>query len=69
VTAIPLSQAVLCGDCDCISDSTGHTCPVCQSTALVSLAVHIEPLPPIEERHTPAEEHHELPQQLYGLVR
>jgi hypothetical protein len=53
---IPLKNAVLCGDCDCITEATGHTCPVCQSTALASLAVHIEPLPHIDERTSPATE-------------
>lgn len=67
---IPLKNAVLCGDCDCITDTTGHRCPVCGSQALESLAVHIHPLPAVSERHTPAKEVPvELSRKLYRLVR
>lgn len=34
---IPLSKAVLCANCDCISDSTG-ACQSCDSVAVLSLA-------------------------------
>lgn len=68
MTTIHLSQAVLCGDCECISDTTTHRCPVCDSQAVESLAAHIEPLPHIDQRYTAAKEHDELPQQLHELV-
>lgn len=35
--SIPLSRAVLCQNCESVSDATGPTCPVCQSEALMSI--------------------------------
>lgn len=36
-TALPLQSAVLCGDCDAVSNSV-HLCVSCGSAALLSLA-------------------------------
>ena len=38
VTAIPLRQAVLCPNCDCISDSPHDNCLICGSPSLLPLA-------------------------------
>jgi anaerobic ribonucleoside-triphosphate reductase len=38
VTAICLQNAVLCADCEVISDSTHETCRVCGSHSLLSLS-------------------------------
>ena len=37
VNSIPLMQAVLCADCECISESTNNVCGVCGGTSLVHL--------------------------------
>lgn len=36
--SVSLSRAVLCNDCDEITAATNGHCPICGSTALVSLA-------------------------------
>jgi len=36
-SAIPLVHAVLCLDCNCVTDAN-HECPVCSSRALMNLA-------------------------------
>jgi anaerobic ribonucleoside-triphosphate reductase len=38
VNSIQLEQAVLCTDCEIISDSPHQSCPVCGSRALMGLA-------------------------------
>lgn len=35
---IPLSNALLCLDCDCVVESQTDRCPVCASIALLPLA-------------------------------
>lgn len=37
-SAIALRNAVLCVDCDCVSNSNHHSCVVCGSAALIGLA-------------------------------
>ena len=37
ITSIPLSHAVLCADCEVISDSSGEVCEVCGSRSLLNL--------------------------------
>lgn len=37
LNAIPLLNAVLCADCEVISDSPGEVCSVCGSRSLLSL--------------------------------
>ena len=37
VTSIPLMQAVLCADCECICESTNNVCGVCGGSSLVHL--------------------------------
>jgi hypothetical protein len=34
---VPLQNAVLCADCECISESTNDVCGVCGGRALVNL--------------------------------
>ena len=34
---VPLQNAVLCGDCECISESTNDVCEICGGRALVNL--------------------------------
>ena len=38
VNAIPLQNAVLCADCEVVSDSRHETCVVCGSRSLLNLA-------------------------------
>jgi hypothetical protein len=38
VTVVPLAAAVLCVDCECLSDARGHVCPACGGSALMSVA-------------------------------
>jgi len=37
LNSVPLANAVLCADCEVISDSAGETCGVCGSRSLLSL--------------------------------
>jgi hypothetical protein len=37
ITCVPLQNAVLCGDCECISESTNDVCEICGGRALVNL--------------------------------
>lgn len=37
LNSVPLVNAVLCADCEVISDSAGDTCQVCGSRSLLSL--------------------------------
>lgn len=37
LNAVPLQNAVLCADCEVISDSAGDACSVCGSHSLISL--------------------------------
>jgi hypothetical protein len=37
LNTVPLSNAVLCADCEVISDSSGEVCSVCGSRSLLSL--------------------------------
>jgi hypothetical protein len=37
-SAIPLDRAVLCLDCNCVSDAN-RQCPACSSSALMNLSV------------------------------
>ena len=39
--AIPLDRAVLCLDCDCVSDAN-RQCPACSSSALMNLSVVLD---------------------------
>jgi len=38
LNTVPLLDAVLCADCEVISDSTGDCCSVCGSRSLLSIA-------------------------------
>lgn len=38
LSSIPLIEAVLCADCEMISDSAGENCLVCGSRSLLSIA-------------------------------
>jgi hypothetical protein len=38
VESIPLSEAVLCVNCNCITRARNHHCPVCESAALIKLS-------------------------------
>ncbi|HUD57034.1 MAG TPA: hypothetical protein VMR02_17515 [Terracidiphilus sp.] len=40
-SAIPLDHAVLCLDCNCVSDAN-RECPVCSSRALMNLSVVLD---------------------------
>lgn len=49
-SAIPLVHAVLCLDCDCVTDAN-QECPVCSSRALMNLASVLDrrkPLHPLK---------------------
>ena len=37
ISCVPLQNAVLCGDCECISESTNDVCEICGGRALVNL--------------------------------
>jgi hypothetical protein len=37
INSIPLMQAVLCADCECISESRSDACAVCGGSSLVHL--------------------------------
>jgi hypothetical protein len=37
ITCVPLQNAVLCADCECISESNNDVCGVCGGRALVNL--------------------------------
>lgn len=37
LNSVPLREAVLCADCEIISDSAGETCEICGSRSLLSL--------------------------------
>lgn len=37
LNSVPLEEAVLCADCDVISDSNGEVCQACGSRSLLSL--------------------------------
>ena len=37
INSLPLEEAVLCADCDVISDSNGEVCAACGSRSLLSL--------------------------------
>jgi len=37
LNSVPLAEAVLCADCEIISDSDGEACQVCGSRSLLSL--------------------------------
>jgi hypothetical protein len=37
IHSVPLLNAVLCGNCECISESRNNTCAVCGGSALVNL--------------------------------
>jgi len=37
LNAVPLQNAVLCADCEVISDSAGEVCSVCGSRSLLSI--------------------------------
>lgn len=39
---VPLARAVLCADCDLITESTGSTCVYCGSRAVTSLQKMLE---------------------------
>lgn len=39
---IPLSRAVLCIDCDAVSNATGERCPACGSPSLNLLSVWLD---------------------------
>lgn len=39
---VPLARAVLCADCDVITDSTGAVCGYCGSRAITSLQKMLE---------------------------
>ncbi|HEY2472597.1 MAG TPA: hypothetical protein VGI45_32730 [Terracidiphilus sp.] len=49
---IPLDHAVLCLDCNCVSD-TNRECPACSSRALMNLSV-------VLDRRTPFAAHKQL---------
>jgi len=38
VESIPLAEAVLCVNCECVTRARNGHCPVCESQSLVSLA-------------------------------
>jgi hypothetical protein len=40
-SAIPLDRAVLCLDCDCVSDAN-RQCPACSSSALMNLSAVLD---------------------------
>lgn len=50
VTAIPLSDAVVCVDCEMISDSENGCCQVCGSKAVLPLPKWIGTLGATEQR-------------------
>jgi len=37
ISSVPLMQAVLCADCECISESRNNVCGVCGGSSLVHL--------------------------------
>ena len=37
LNSVPLLEAVLCADCEIISNSVGETCEICGSRSLLSL--------------------------------
>ncbi len=49
VNAVRLQQAVLCADCDVISDSPHDTCIICGSRSLLPLARVLGSLPAEDE--------------------
>jgi hypothetical protein len=42
--AIPLDRAVLCEDCQCITLRDGNRCTYCNSTAIMSLTLWLQPI-------------------------
>jgi DNA-directed RNA polymerase subunit RPC12/RpoP len=49
---IPLAEAVLCANCDHLSDARGDECPKCGSKSLMSLARALDPKPlPTDEEN------------------
>jgi hypothetical protein len=50
ISLVPLAQAILCVDCERISEqSGGHTCAGCGSTHLINLAAVLNPVQQEEE--------------------
>ena len=37
INSVPLMQAVLCADCECVSESRSNVCGVCGGSSLVHL--------------------------------
>jgi hypothetical protein len=42
VSSIPLAEAALCGNCQCIVIAKNGHCPVCESLAIVNLSALLE---------------------------
>jgi hypothetical protein len=42
VSSIPLAEAALCGNCQCIVIAKNGHCPVCESMAIVNLVALLE---------------------------
>lgn len=42
IQMVPLSQAILCENCQTVSNGTDHSCPACGSQAVVNLQRLIE---------------------------
>lgn len=66
VNAVCLQTAVLCADCEVISDSPHDTCRVCGSRSLLSLSNVLGGALPMQRAHI-VESSYERP--LFSLVR
>lgn len=67
INAICLRDAVLCADCEVISDSTHETCRVCGSHSLLSLSRVLGGTLPVQRAHLVAESN--FNRQVFSLVR
>lgn len=50
MSAFPLASAVLCPNCDFVSDATGEACPKCGSKSLMSVARALVRVPTMTEQ-------------------
>jgi len=57
VDSIPLAEAVLCANCNCVTRAKNGHCPVCESGSVINLAALLDGK---EQSATEAQRHKEL---------
>jgi len=57
VDSIPLAEAVLCANCNCVTRAKNGHCPVCESASIVNLATLLDGK---EQSTTEAQRHREI---------